>query len=617
LGKKRKKNDMTQADGNKHNFSFGGIDGSEFLLDGQPFQIRSGELHPQRIPKEYWTHRVAMAKAIGLNTIAFYVMWNDLEGPDGSFDFSTGNRDISAFLQVCLDEGMWVLFRPGPYVCGEWDFGGIPSRLLKHADLKIRTLTDDRFMEAQTAYLEAIAAVASPFRVSEGGPIIMTQLENEYGSYQRKEPAYMQWLLDFWTKKGFGPFYTSDGATEGHLDGVVIPGVAVGLDPGENDEHWATAQKVNPGVPVFSSETYPGWLRHWGEGNWKATDKSDVVKWYMERKKSFNLFMLHGGTNFGLTAGANHGGKGGYQPDLTSYDYGSPINEQGHATQEYHQLREIIGSYTATVETLPSLPPAPPAMVIQELMPERLCGLWDLFPPFQPVASDSMWFEAWEQNQGLAVYRTILPAGSETSFTFEHLNDYGQVYLDGTRLATIDRRLGEKKEVAIPARDEPAALEILVEGMGHINFNIAMETDSKGLFGKMSLGGTLLDQWHVLPLSLSTVDFERPRNMPDLPERPGSHFRATFTLESSPADTFLDMSKYDKGMVWVNGHNLGRYWSVGPQLRLYCPAPWLKKARNVVDIIDLELTLPRPIRGCEKRNYDMTNSVTHNANNEW
>jgi beta-galactosidase len=256
-------------------------------------------------------------------------------------------------------------------------------------------------------------------------------------------------------------------------------------------------------------------------------------------------------------------------------------------------------------------------MAIREFMPERLCGLWDRLPPAQPVASDSMWFEAWEQNQGMAVYRTMLPTGSETTFTFEHLNDYGQVYLGGTRLATIDRRLGEKKTVAIPAREKPAALEVLVEGMGHINFNIAMETDRKGLFGEMTLGDTCLDQWSVSPLPQSAVDIELSNNMPHLSERPGSYFRAAFNIESSPADTFLDMSKYEKGVVWVNGHNLGRYWSVGPQLRLYCPAPWLKRGRNIIDIIDLELTLPRPIRGCLKRNYDMNNSVTRNANNQW
>jgi hypothetical protein len=602
-----------RPDGKTHQFSFGGVDGGTFLLDGKPLQIRSGEMHPQRIPREYWSQRVRMAKAMGLNTIAFYVMWNDLEQPDGSFDFSTGNRDIAGFLRTCREEGMWVLFRPGPYICGEWDFGGIPATLLKHPDLKIRTLHDKRFMAAQTRYLEAVAKVAKPFLASNGGPILMTQLENEYGSYQRKERDYMLWLKDFWTKAGFGPFYTSDGAGEHYLRDVVLPGVAVGLDPGENDAHWAVANKMNPGVPVFSSETYPGWLRHWGEGNWSPTNKKDTVDWYMKNGKSFNIFVLHGGTNFAFTAGANSGGKGAYEPDLTSYDYGAPIDEQGRATPEYGELRAVIASHLADQGNIPEPPVAPPSMAIADFMPERLAGLWDLLPPVKSIRRDAMWFETWGQNQGMAVYRCKVPAGPATKFTFEHLNDYGQIYLDGKRLATIDRRMGSPKSIDLPARDKPAFLEVLVEGMGHINFSIAMESDRKGLFGMMKLGDAELKNWHVSPLPLQAEAVTRASKLTTPSARSGSQFRGRFTLAEKPADTFFDMSKYEKGMVWVNG----RYWSAGPQLRLYCPASWLKQGENILDIVELELTEPRPVRGCVERNHDMKNAATRNANNEW
>lgn len=232
-------------------FGFGGEGNQEFMLNGKPFQIRGAEMHPQRIPREYWRHRIRTAKAMGLNTIAFYVFWNDHEQPDGSFDFKTGNRDLEGFLKLCQEEGMWVLFRPGPYACGEWDLGGLPHYLLKDPKAKLRTTEDAKFMKAQTRYLEAVARVAEPFLAKNGGPILMTQLENEYGSYQRKDRKYMEWLKAFWSRKGFGPFYTSDGAGEHFLKGVVLPGVAVGLDPGLNDGHWALANKCNPGVPVF------------------------------------------------------------------------------------------------------------------------------------------------------------------------------------------------------------------------------------------------------------------------------------------------------------------------------------------------------------------------------
>lgn len=605
-----------RPDGKTHEFSFGGEDNGTFLLDGKPLQIRSGEMHPQRIPKEYWSQRVRMAKAMGLNTIAFYVMWNDLERPDGSFDFTTGNRDIAGFLKICRDEGMWVLFRPGPYVCGEWDFGGIPATLLKYPDLKVRTVKDERFMKAQARYLEAIAKVAKPFLSSGGGPILMTQLENEHGSY-RKDHDYMLWLKEFWTKAGFGPFYTSDGAGEGYLKDVVLPGVAVGLDPGENDASWAVARKMNPGVPVFSSETYPGWLRHWGEGNWSPTNKKDTVDWFMKNGKSFNLFVIHGGTNFGFAAGANSGGKGGFEPDLTSYDYGSPINEQGRGTPEYGELRAVIASYLSEDGKLPEPPPVPTAMEIPGFTPQRLAGLWDLVPQAKRIKPETMWFEAWNQNQGMAVYRSQVPAGPAAKFTFEHLNDYGQVYLDGKRLATIDRRIGSPKSVDLPARDKSATLEVLVEAMGHINFSLAMESDRKGLFGALKLGDAVLDNWQVAPMPLLSETVARASKASSSSGRPGSQFRGQFTLTDKPADTFFDMSKYEKGTVWVNGRNLGRYWSVGPQLRLYCPASWLRQGVNVVDIVDLELTEPRPVRGCVERNYDMKNAATRNANNEW
>lgn len=605
--------------GKPHVFTFGGPKGEQFLLDGKPFQIRAGEYEPQRIPKEYWRHRLRQAKAMGLNTIAFYVFWNDVEQPDGTFDFKSGSRDIAGFLRLCQEEGLWVLFRPGPYVCGEWDFGGIPSRLLKYPDLKIRTVADKRFMDAQTRYLQAVAAVARPYLASRGGPILMTQIENEFGSWSRPDRAYLLWLKDFWTKQGFAPFYTSDGSGHTMLKNGTLPGVAVGLDPGENDGAFNAVRKANPGVPMFSSETYPGWLRHWGEGNWQPTDKRGALNWFMKHGHSFNLFVLHGGTNFGFTAGANEFPDQNYQPDLTSYDYGAPIDEQGRTTKAYHELRDIILGALPEAERA-SLPPVPdniPAMELADFTPERIAGLWDNLPA-PKHAPTPPYFEAWGQNQGMAVYRVKVPAGPAAKLTFENLHDFGQVHLDGKLLATVDRRKGKKPApVDLPERAAPATLEVLVEAMGHVNFHQIMEQDRKGLFGAVKLGATELKNWQVIPLPLHAKDVVAAPRVESPSPRPGSHFRGKFTVPGTPADTFLDMSKYAKGTVWVNGHNLGRYWSVGPQLRLYCPASWLKPGDNVIDILDLEMTEPRPIRGCVERNFDMRNAATRNANNEW
>ena len=283
-----------------------------------------------------------MCKAMGLNAISSYFAWNDFEQPDGSFDFKTANRDVAAFLSLCKEEGMWVLFRPGPYICGEWDFGGIPPRLLKD-DVAVRTM-DPRYLAEAEKYLSAIADVAEPFLSKNGGPIVLTQIENEYGSWPFKDVEYLRWVKDFWKKRGFGPFYMADGAGDRFLKDLIYPDpeIAVGFDPGMDEKDWSFAKKYNPGVPVLSAETYPGWLRHWGEGKWEPSDITKSVKWFMEGRRSFCFFVAHGGTSFGFTAGANDGGEGGYEPDLTSYDYGAPIDEQGRPTKAYYDYRKIL-----------------------------------------------------------------------------------------------------------------------------------------------------------------------------------------------------------------------------------------------------------------------------------
>ena len=432
-----------------HTFAFGGNNSEEFLLDGKPFQIIAGEMHPSRVPHEYWRHRIRMAKAMGLNTVAIYIFWNDYEQQEGTFDFITGNRNIGEFLTIAKEEGVWVVLRSGPYSCGEWDFGGIPTYLLRYLDLKLRTMEDSRYTKAVERYLHVLVGVVRPYLLANGGPILMVQIENEYGSYQRRDHGYMVWLRDLWVKEGVpGPFFTGDGPSESCLKDVVIPGVAVGLDPGLNENHWNVARKMNPGVPVFSSETYPGWLRHWGEGDWSPTNVSDAIKFYMETKKSFNLYMFHGGTNFGFTAGANHEGPGGYQPCLTSYDFGAPLDEQGRPTPAYHAIRKQLASYLPSGEALPEIPAPIPTLQLPRISFERWTSIWDQMP--RPIeAEQPTSFESLGQNQGLMVYRTKLAAGAKGMLRFKELNDYAQVFIDGKCLGTLDRCKG-RRELKIP-----------------------------------------------------------------------------------------------------------------------------------------------------------------------
>ncbi|MBX7185865.1 MAG: beta-galactosidase [Vicinamibacteria bacterium] len=579
----------------RHTFA---LSAREFLLDGAPFRIISCEMHPVRIPPEYWSHRIRMAKAMGCNTIAAYVFWNAHEEAEGRFDFATGNRDIARFLKLVQAEGLWVLLRPGPYVCAEWDFGGLPPYLLKDPELRVRGLYPP-YMAAVERYLAQLARVVQPAMVSEGGPVLMVQIENEYGSYGN-DRAYMSRLREIWKANGIeGPFFTGDGATPHMLEAGSLPGAAVGLDSGSNEQDFELARKHRPGVPVFSSETYPGWLTHWGEP-WARPSVPELleeVEFLLSTGKSFNFYVAHGGTNFGFTAGANSGGKG-YEPDVTSYDYDAPIDEQGRATPKFHALRELIAKFLPGGAALPPVPDPIPAIAVPEFQMAPYTSLWDHLGA--PVASlHPRTFEMYGQNQGLVLYRTTLVGRKSGKLVIMDLHDYAIVMVDGKEIGRLDRRLGEKTIELPPTTNPMPVLDILVEGMGHINF--AQEIiDRKGITDRVTLSGMTLMNWQAykLPLSDSWMAGLRasPETEPEGSSRPGRFFRGTFRLDK-PADTFLDMTGYGKGVVWVNGHNLGRFWDIGPQKHLYCPAPLLKAGENVVVVLELIKTEPSPLRG--------------------
>jgi beta-galactosidase len=422
----------------KHTFRFSE---TEFLLDGKPFQIISGEMHPARIPVEYWQHRIRMAKAMGCNTISIYIFWNYHETEEGVFDFSTGNRNIGEFIRLVQKEGMWLIIRPGPYVCAEWDLGGIPSYLLKIPDIKLRTL-DPRFMAAAERYMARLSDEIRPYLITNGGPVLMIEIENEYGSFSN-DHNYMSRLKDIWADNGIDvPTFTGDGPTIKMLEGGTLPGSAVGLDSGSSQEDFDLAAKINPGVPVFSSETYPGWLTHWGE-DWARPDTAELlreVKFLMDNGKSFNLYVVHGGTNFGFTAGANSGGKG-YEPDITSYDYDAPVNEQGRATQKYLALRKLIGSYLPKKEKLLPIPDSIPSIKVEFIFPARFTSLWDNLP--EPLLSEKpLTFEEYGQNQGFILYRKKLTGRKSGLLYASEIHDYAIVFLNGQYIGTLDRREG-------------------------------------------------------------------------------------------------------------------------------------------------------------------------------
>lgn len=574
-----------------HTFSLGS---TEFLLDNKPFQIISGELHPARIPAEYWRHRIQMAKAMGCNTISAYIFWNFHEPQEGVFDFTEGSHNISEFIRLVQEEGLWLIIRPGPYVCAEWEFGGIPPYLLRIPDIKVRCM-DARYMAAAERYMKRLAEELKPYLLTNGGPILMMQIENEYGSFGN-DREYILTLKKLWEENGINvPFFTADGATDAMLIAGTIPGCAVGLDPGTTQQDFDLAAKINPGVPVFSSETYPGWLTHWGE-KWAKTDSSEILKeirFLMDNKKSFGIYVVHGGTNFGYTAGANSGGKG-YEPDVTSYDYDAPVNEQGMATPKYMAIRNLLASYLPKGKFLPPIPPPVRSSEIPQINMSVFTSVWDNLP--QPVTSDQpKSFEAYNQDYGFILYTTELTGAKSGKLTVTDIHDYATVFLNGTFVGTLDRREGINSIDLPETSVEHPKLEILAEGMGRINYGKNI-IDRKGITESVTLGGTPLINWKVYNLPMDDKFIYNLRSSSRNPGKRGIFFRTTFYFIES-GDTYFDLSGYKKGIVWLNGHSLGRFWDIGPQKRLYCPASWLRQGANELMIFDLLQTEAKPVFG--------------------
>jgi beta-galactosidase len=574
----------------QHIFSLGK---SQFLLDKKPLQIISGEMHPARIPKIYWRNRIQMAKAMGCNTIAAYVFWNYHESEPGVFDFKTENRDIAEFIRICQQEGMWVILRPGPYVCAEWDFGGIPPYLLKIPDIKIRCM-DPRYMAAAKRYMTKLSAIVKPLLCTNGGPILMMQIENEYGSFGN-DKTYLETLRKIWIRNGINvPFYTADGASAFMLEAGNIDGAAIGLDSGTSEADFDQAKKRNPNVPAFSSETYPGWLTHWGE-KWARPDTTDLlkeVKFLLDTKRSFNLYVIHGGTNFGFMAGANAFSATQFQPDITSYDYDAPINEQGQPTPKYFALRKLISQYVKY--KIPDVPKTVEAISIPEIKMQAFSSVWNNLP--KPIASPQPKpMEALGQYSGYILYKTKLIGHKSGKLTITEPHDYATIFLNGKYVGKIERD-GGKWSIDLPKSDvKNPVLEIFVEGMGHINFAQFM-IDRKGITDRVTLNGMTLMNWDIykLPFDGQYIRSLKPA-MADS-QRKGFFFKGSFNLNKI-ADTYIDLSKYTKGVIWINGHNLGRYWDIGPQKRLYCPASWLIKGNNEVLIFDLHQTEAASVSG--------------------
>ena len=562
----------------------------DFLLDGKPLQIRCGEIHFARVPREYWRHRLQMCRAMGLNAVCAYLFWNFHEFTPGVYDWS-GQADAAEFCRIAQEEGLWVILRPGPYACAEWDGGGLPWWLLRQPDIRLRTL-DPAFMKAGTAWLKEVGRVLGPLQVTKGGPILLVQAENEYGSYG-KDAAYMGAIRSALLDAGFDvPLFACNPGNDlkNGLRADLFQVVNFGKEPAEA---FALLRAVQPAGPLMCGEFYPGWFDTWGVEHHRGDTPQYLgdLEYMLRAGASFSIYMAHGGTTFGRWSGTDHP----FKPDVSSYDYDAPISENGAATEKFAATRALMKKYLAPGETLPEPPPANPVMAVAPFVLTERAGLWENLPA--PVAErEPHPMEAYGQGRGAVLYRTTLPAGPAATLELGVPKDFIWVYLDSRQIGAIDRR-GRATSVALPARTAATRLDVLVDTAGHINFGEEIH-DRKGLDGPVRLvgaaGTTVLAPWEVFPLGLEAPmlaglkwgDGEPGRDANGVGRKEPAFWRGNFSVEK-PADTFLDLRGWGKGVVWINGRCLARFWNIGPTQTAYVPAPWLKAGRNEVIVFDL------------------------------
>jgi beta-galactosidase len=549
-----------------------------FRLNGKPFQILSGELEYARIPRADWRDRLRKVRALGLNSITVYVFWNLHEPQPGVYDFS-GQNDVAEYLREAQQEGLYVILRPGPYVCAEWDLGGYPAWLLKDHSMQLRS-SQPQFMAAASRWIHRLGQELAPLQASHGGPIIAIQVENEYGSFDA-DHAYVEQMHQLLLDSGFtgSLLYTADGADV--LDKGSLPELFAGIDFGTGDAARSVAllQKFRPGTPVYAAEYWDGWFDHWGEKH-QTTDAAQQeaeIRSLLERGSSLSLYMVHGGTTFGWMNGANND-HGGYQPDVSSYDYDAPIDEAGRPRPKYFTLRTHIAETTHTMP--PPVPESAPLLTIPPITLKRSLSLWSTLPaPIEEEEPPSM--EDVDHAYGYILYRTLVAGRTgEQTLSFAALHGYARVYLDSRLVGTVDRRLGEQSLKL--TLDNARQLDVLVENTGRINFTQAIRGERAGIVGSVSLGGTPLTSWQVFPLPLA----EPPASGYDQADCSGPClYQGEFTLTKT-GDTYLNTAQLGKGAVWVNGHLLGRFWNIGPMGSLYLPGAWLKTGRNQIVVFD-------------------------------
>lgn len=562
------------------------IDPEGFRLDGDPFRLLAGAIHYFRVPRAYWRDRLIKLKACGFNAVETYVAWNAHQPRQGVFDYE-GMLDIAAFLRTAQELGLFAIVRPGPYICSEWDFGGLPWWLLKEEDIALRCM-DARYLQAVDAFFDDLAARLVPLLSTHGGPILMVQVENEYGSYG-DDQVYLRHLADGLTRRGIDvPLFTSDGATDFMLTGGTLPGIHKTANFGSHAAgQFAKLREHQPDGPLMCTEFWNGWFDHWGEGHHQRDpqDAAQALEEILAAGGSLSAYMFHGGTNFGFMNGANFADV--YQPTINSYDDDAPLNECGEPTEKYRLFREVLVRYGTLADT------ALPAPIRRQKYGEirftesadLLDNLDSLSAPIALTAPLPM--EKLGQGYGFILYRsTVRGPREKLPVRFQTLRDRAHIFADGA-FQGIQYRNDQTDAVELAIPPSGLQLDVLVENMGRINYGYHLD-DRKGIIGGIRLGQTFLYHWQAYPLPLDDLSGLRFRPGPEPFTGRPQFLRASLNIQGEPADTFIKLPGLTKGIIFVNGRALSRYWAVGPQKSAYLPGPFLRTGSNEIIVLELD-----------------------------
>ncbi len=557
----------------------------DFYLNGEKFQVISGSIHYFRVVPEYWRDRLLKLKAMGCNTVETYIPWNFHEPRRGQFDFS-GGKDVVRFIKTAQELGLYVIIRPSPYICAEWEFGGFPAWLLEEDGMRFRC-DDERYLSAFLRYFDDLLPRLVPHQITHGGPIIMMQVENEYGSYG-DDKVYLEKLRDGMIERGIDvPLVTSDGPEHDMLACGKVEGVFQTGNFGSHTKERFAYMKEQGIQPQMVMEYWCGWFDHWGCGKHAHTDAASSAKDFADALDlgHVNIYMFHGGTSFGLMNGANYYDK--LTPDVTSYDYDALLTEDGRYTEKYRLFKEAIEARRgpAPVLDIPEIPRAAYGEA-KPVASQALTSILDGRVPVRSVTPRSM--ERLGQAYGYTLYRTVLTNEKElSSIRLVSANDRAHILLDGTLIATLydhDLQKARTFPTPIPVR-KGAVLEILVENLSRVNYSFMLEHQRKGIDSGVVINGHQKFYWDMFVCDEAVMAAMQPEGTA-ASGIPAAHL-LTFDVDA-PADTWLDLSAWGKGTVTLNGFCLGRFWEIGPQKRLYIPAPLLKTGENTLLIVETE-----------------------------